>query len=419
MVSGNLGRMALSFLASILIARRLGPADFGVYAVLGATMNIAGVIADMGLSAAAVKYIAALAASDPDSVRARQWGQVLFWLRLGLAGAVVLVGCLLAPWLARFVLDLPGPGMSGLVVLALLGAGVVALTGAINSILQSTNRFRQITTISLTNAGLTTLLALLLALAGRLNLVSALAILGIGTSLVSLLLGVRLLPPGWDLRFPGWERLRQDGAVLTRFSYWLGVANLLGVLTAYLDILLVNQLTPPAEVGVYALALNLVAKVDVVNQSLYTVLLPAVSALEQSRLYRDYIKRVLSRGALLGLGLLLLLPLARPFILQFYGLEYAPAVCFFQLLLGIVIFDLFTTPLLMLSFPLNQPRLLAAADGLRAVTLGLVGLALIPRYGPMGAIAAKFASRLVGAAVTFVFLRRAAPGLTQKSDPNS
>jgi O-antigen/teichoic acid export membrane protein len=413
-VSGNIGRMALSFLASILIARHLGPADFGIYAVLGAMMNITGVIADMGLSASAVKHIAAVRATDP--AQAQLWGQVLFWLRLGLAAVALLGGVLLAPLLARTVLDLPGQGL--LVVLALMGAGAVALTGSINSILQGNNQFRPITIISLTNAGLTTILAVLLAFSGRLNLITALTILGIGTSLACFVLGLRLLPAGWTLAFPGWATLRRDGTVLARFGYWLGVANLLGMLTAYLDILLVNRLSPPAEVGIYALALNLVAKVDVVNQSLYTVLLPTVSALEQSHRYRAYIRRVLSRGALLALALLLLLPLARPFVSLFYGLEYAPAVRFFQLLLGVVIFDLFTTPLLLLAYPLNRPRLLAAADLLRGITLGLVALVLIPRYGPMGAIAAKFASRLVGTLVTLLLLRRAVPGLTQKSDPN-
>ncbi|KPK09536.1 MAG: hypothetical protein AMJ56_10640 [Anaerolineae bacterium SG8_19] len=37
-MGGNVGRMALSFVASVLVARALGPAAFGVYAVLGATI---------------------------------------------------------------------------------------------------------------------------------------------------------------------------------------------------------------------------------------------------------------------------------------------------------------------------------------------------------------------------------------------
>ena len=39
-MGGNVGRMALSFVASVLVARALGPAAFGVYAVLGATIAI-------------------------------------------------------------------------------------------------------------------------------------------------------------------------------------------------------------------------------------------------------------------------------------------------------------------------------------------------------------------------------------------
>src|SRR5690606_17184342 len=121
---------------------------------------------------------------------------------------------LLSPLLSRVILGLPGQAL--LIILALAGAGLVAITGSINSILQGNNQFRAITLISLTNAGLTTLFAILLARTGRLNLISALVILGLGTSLVSLALGLRLLPPGWTPRFPGWPALRRDGTVLAR-----------------------------------------------------------------------------------------------------------------------------------------------------------------------------------------------------------
>ena len=62
-----------------------------------------------------------------------------------------------------------------------------------------------------------------------------------------------------------------------------------------------------------------------------------------------------------------------------------------------MIFDVLLTPFLLLPLAYRQPRLLAAADGLRAVTLVLVAIGLIPIYGAFGAILARFAARLVGA----------------------
>jgi hypothetical protein len=65
----------------------------------------------------------------------------------------------------------------------------------------------------------------------------------------------------------------------------------------------------------------------------------------------------------------------------------------------IVIFDLLTMPLILLAFPMQQPRALALSDIMRVVTL-LIGLTwLVPVGGLIGAVIAKFLSRLAGAAV--------------------
>ncbi len=79
----------------------------------------------------------------------------------------------------------------------------------------------------------------------------------------------------------------------------------------------------------------------------------------------------------------------------------------FLLLLGVVLFDLATSSLFLLAFPLNKPRLLAATDWLRVGVLGLVGWLLIPRYGAFGAVMSRLLARVTGTAVALVGLRRA------------
>ena len=82
---------------------------------------------------------------------------------------------------------------------------------------------------------------------------------------------------------------------------------------------------------------------------------------------------------------------------------------FFRLLLGVIVFDVLVTPLLLLPLAYRRPKLLAAADALRAVTLVLVALGLIPIYGAIGAILARFAARIAGALLVLaaLSLRRA------------
>jgi O-antigen/teichoic acid export membrane protein len=414
---GSVARLALGFVASLLIARELGPAGFGVFATLGAVATVAGAVADLGLSDASVKRIASAWPGQVTSAQVR--ARVFFWLRVGAATLVVGAGCLVASPLAHAVLHLPH---AGLLVLALLGVLATALSGAVSALLQAIGAFGRLTAVSLTNAALTALLALALALAGRLTLVTALVVLGIGTSLVAFGVGYRLLPPGWRLGWPERRVLRAEGGLLLRYGGWLWVANSCAILATQLDLLLVQRWRGAAIAGVYALAVNLAAKADLVNSSLYTVLLPAASSLAGPGTVRRYVRQSVVRSGVVALGLLVLLPLAGPLITTVYGAAYAPSADLFRPLVLIVIFDLFATPLLLLIYHIDQPKLLAAGDALRVLAVLLLGVWLIPSTGASGAIVARFGARLVGTGLILAALawryRRAAPVPAQKTDPS-
>ncbi len=141
----------------------------------------------------------------------------------------------------------------------------------------------------------------------------------------------------------------------------------------------------------------------------------AMSALRGEGTLARYLRRGLIRSALLGAALLPLFPLADPLILFFYGTAYAPAVPLFRLLLGVVIFDLLASPLLLLAFTFNRPRLLAGADALRVGTFATVAVALIPGYGPVGAVVARLAARIAGAVLTLALLSRSRRKQTPRS----
>ncbi|HEY1296551.1 MAG TPA: oligosaccharide flippase family protein [Chloroflexota bacterium] len=390
--SAGVVRLGLGFVASLLIARALGPSDFGVYAVLAATVGIVGSLAEGGLTEAAVLRISSVWPDTPWEAGAR--ARAFFWLRLGLSGIVVGLGCALAGVIAsRLLNDVD----AGLLRWALIGIVATAASGALSAILQAIGGFARMSSLTLINTGLTAALALLLAAMGQLNLLSALIVLGIGTSLVTFGVAARMVPSGWHLSLPKLSDLADEGKHLLDTGRWLWLASLFAMLAANAEVLLLNQSIPLALVGSYALALNLATKADVVNQSLYTVLLPGVANLNVRTLLGSYVRRGLLRSAGICLVLLVLIPLAQPLIVFFYGPDYAASVIFFQLLLGVMMFDVLLTPFLLLPLAYRQAKVLAAADGTRALVLVVVALALIPIYGPFGAIAARFIAHLAGA----------------------
>ena len=117
--SAGVVRLGLGLVASLVIARALGPADFGVYAVLAATVGIVGSLAEGGLTEAAVLRISAVRPHSPGG-QAMQRARAFWWLRVGLAASVVGVGCLLAGPISTYLLHVD----EGLLRWALLGMGL-------------------------------------------------------------------------------------------------------------------------------------------------------------------------------------------------------------------------------------------------------------------------------------------------------
>ncbi|HBY96577.1 MAG TPA: hypothetical protein DEP84_21980 [Chloroflexi bacterium] len=402
-LAGNLSRFLLGFVTSVLIARFLGPAGYGLIALVSLVLAVADTVGDFGLTYTAVRALARVLGPEPE--RARRLARGFFSLAVITNVIAAVVGILLAGPIARVVLG--RPEAEPYLRLAMIGLIAVAGNGFIVAVLQSMRRFGQLAGLQILSA-LTYLIGVFaLVAANRLDVASVI-LLGAVNPLVGFVVGLRFLPPGF---FSFGEALarpsRQAWRELAAFSKWLWVSAILSLLAAQLDLVMLSRWTPAAAVGVYALAFNLAMKMDIVSQTRLTVLLPGVSSLRTSTEMRTFVVRSLKRSAVLIAGSALFVPFFRPFIVTFYGPDYADAVKALLVLTLVVLFDLATTPVILLGFPLEQPRALAASDAVRLATLVASGWLLIPTFGPVGAALARLAARVAGALfmVTLIALR--------------
>jgi O-antigen/teichoic acid export membrane protein len=395
-LAGHVIRLALGLVSSALLARGLGPAGLSVFSVVGAAMAIAITVADFGLSNSAIRQIAGDLAAMPD--RARRTASA--YARLKLLGGLLAIGFIVALAIPiTHVLNLPVESEPVLIWIASLGLFATVLSGITATVLQALRRFRVLVITQGLNIGLTVMLMAGLFLTGRLTVISAL-IVGVVTTVAATSLGFFLLPSDWRSAILARTGFRSpEGRRLLAFSRWLWISAILSILSAQLDLLLLNRWMTPQIVGFYALALNLALKPDLINQTLHVVLLPTVSTLSSQEAYANYIRRSMIRSLLFGLLLTLMLPVARPFILAVYGTDYAASVNVFYLLMIVVLFDMFTTPILLLAFPMNMPGLIAASDGVRVAALLSAAAFLIPSWGMYGAAMAKLAAKFAGTLV--------------------
>jgi O-antigen/teichoic acid export membrane protein len=381
--------------ASVLIARQLGPAGYGLISLVSLVVAVLDTLADFGLTNTAVHAVARALSQGPHAARTVAAGYWSLTLVLNAAGAAA--GFVVAGPIAQLALG--RPDAEPVVRLVLLGLLTVAGNGACAALLQASRRFGRLALLQVLTqctylAGIVALSAL-----GKIS-VETVVLLGVVNPLVGFLIGLRLLPTGLlDVRAGFGSSARHAWGDLARFSRWLWISAVLSLLAAQLDLALVGRWLPAVEVGLYALALNLATKLDILNQARFTVLLPSVATLSTGSL-RNHVRRGLLRSAALSLPLLLALPLAGPFVGLVYGPAYLDAVPPLLVLILAVVFDLLTTPMILLAYPMNAPRVLAASDVLRVATLVLIAAPLVPALGPSGAAVAKLGAKVLGAGFT-------------------
>jgi O-antigen/teichoic acid export membrane protein len=195
---------------------------------------------------------------------------------------------------------------------------------------------------------------------------------------------------------------------LFRFSAPIGVYDLCNLLLQRVDLFLLNRLAPPAQVGVYSMAQNAAFSFKKVRQSFDPILIPVLAAADARGRREDLLRqyRTVTRWILLiNLGLLGAAACSARLIMGIFGGEFtAGAAALVVLTVAIMLntvlgvselFILIERPVLNL---VNTLVALAIAAG--------AALALIPRFGMVGAAAASLLAYAVMNALRLLLVWR-------------
>lgn len=397
-LAGHAVRLVLGAVSSAFLARGLGPGGLRVFSVVDSAVTIMATLADFGLRNSTVKWISEHLPAEPEKAEeaAHTFSQIRLLVGLGLA---VLFWVTADIWTQALKLPLEsGRTLVGIGALMVL---VRVFSTNVATLLQAIRRFTVLMTTQTVNIVLTVVLMGGLYGTGRLTTESGLWV-GIATVAVTGVLGGVFLPAGWRARtgilFPRLSLVLPTLRELWNFGKWVWLSTVLSILYFELDLLMVNQWVEPHLAGYYALALNLAMKAYILVQTLHLVLLPIVSTLKHEQI-GAYLRRSGWQGAWMMSLLLGTIPLARPLIVWLYGVEYLPAAGIYLFLVVSVMVDFLATPLLLLPYPLNAPRLVALDNGLRVVVLLVGGWVLIPMWGVIGAAVAKLLAILVSVGI--------------------
>lgn len=394
LAAANTGRIVVSFLVQLLVARGLGLEALGQYTVAMAYLNISQVLCEAGLPLWAVRTLA----QAPHLRRAVLRRSILVE---GLA-ALVLWGLLML--LARL---LPYPATTQ-AALGWVGVSLpfFAITSAVGTLFQAAERMELLLAVELT------INALILAASGWVivqggNVADLLWVVVVaqvcGLALAALLLVHQRLLAGPQQKLPfAWRDLAHGVAPFFGLS-------LTDVLLQRLDILLLSLLGDPRLLGSYSAAYNLVRVVIKLLQSLWRGVYPTLARLQMTTPLRaaHLAQRLLVGGGLVCIaGAAVGSLVAGPVLGLVYGVADAQAAAALAWLVwqGPIFFvETYTITWLLVT---GRARAALAVSGLHVVLL-VVLLPLGARLqGTVGAAWGTLAAQAAGAQTGWLQTRR-------------
>jgi O-antigen/teichoic acid export membrane protein len=402
---GSAVSRGLAFVASVIVARALGPSGFGDFSIFFALM-VAFSISTQFVDVTLVRHATTPGASPRASLRAALVVKIAL---------VVLFGALsypLALVLATLVFD--RPTLTAPIVIAIVAGLFVSLVSLRASTFLAESRYVAYTVVGSVFYVLA-VAALLPIWLGNFHLdtwtvywvfLGAAAAAGV-PALVTLVMDAR------PLRV---ERAVFDQVV--RFASWLFAANLLGIAIQRLDLIVLARYVDSAEVGLYGAAVRITVVVSLLIGALSGFLLPRVGGIRASRAaLRAHLREIQFFSLFLALAIFATWLATPQLVRALFGPEYADATSLARILL-------LGTLLLSISAPLGQ--LLLAADVPRGVfflaltrLLSILSLTLLlaPQSGATGVAWAYVSSEAIAlvyvvVAATLIWRRSPNPPAT-------
>jgi O-antigen/teichoic acid export membrane protein len=257
-ILGNIVPRLFGPVFSIILARLLTPADYGVVGIASMAISLMGMIQSAGMGEAVIQR----------QERESDFANVAFWVNCCISLVLFVVMVVLAgAWGAFFHEPLVAPVLR-LMAFQLLGMAVSTVPMAL---LRKRFQFRRVLQINLTVLIITFVVSIPLAWVGA----GYWALAGgtVFSAFVTAFLALRY--SGWR---PVWsfDWALAGGAVA--FGGFVLLENLLGWLSMNIDRMIVGRYLTPAALGVYILAFNLsISLADSICGGLRGVFLPALS----------------------------------------------------------------------------------------------------------------------------------------------
>ncbi len=390
-VIGSLINGGLGLLFYILLARILGPSDFGLLTVSIVTLTLISDIADFGTNTGLVRHVSAYLNSDKH--KALRFLKLSLEIKLLVWIGVLTLGVYLAPVIAQQIFN--KPELTSSLRLVMIGVGGALLFSFATSSLQAFQKYFTWSAINIVTNLLRVILIAVLFSFGSLDLqnsvLSYILLPFFGFSLAMFFLPFRKIIQSKNEFSVAKEFLK--------YNFSVALFTVIAAFSARLDTFLTARLLSTHEIGIYGVANQLIQVIPQVITALGVVAAPKFAGFVSSI---DMI-RYLKKFQLFVLGIcvlgLLFLPIVLYFIPVVFGSQYADVNTPFVVLFIAMLVFLFSIPIhSSIIYYFGKPDVFIWVSVAHLLIIGILGYILISNFGVLGAAF----SVLVG--TTFNFL---------------
>ncbi len=385
---------AIGLLTSVLVARSLGPDDFGRYSYVVWLAGMLIAFGNNGLTTTAIRFVSESLGRRAEEDARRVHG----WLRrrqLACLAAVAVAVVALTP----FIEPAGWEGHRGAFLIVVLAAGIAKAMFLFDvSVAKGHGLFgvEAKSTVVLSLFNIVAVLALLWIDAPLMAYMALFACIGIGYAIASAMM-LRTARISAAREAPADDLLVR----LRRHLFWTVVLTVaLAFSNKSIETYLLNALVGPAEVGYFAIAGALTrGGIDLLSSGLTTVLMPMMAhafgeggIARSNAIMAGAVRYFMFIGLLLAGSGALVADLA---VAIMYGEKYAPVVGLLRIMIvvgGLTLAEGAFTALLATT---DNQRLRATFAVVSIGVTALFAIALIPTYGLMGAVVAHACSRLI------------------------
>jgi PST family polysaccharide transporter len=334
------GHLSLQFAVTVILARLLSPADFGVVAMATAVTSLVFIFGDLGTSAAVIQK----------QQHSSQFLSTVFWMNVAFGLLVMLVMMAMAPLAAAFFRE---PRLTIILMVLSVSFPLMGLVVLQKALLEKSMRFdvlAKIETIS-TAAGSGVAIGIAYSGGGVWSLVLQPVISA--TAMSSLLWIHSEWRPTLALRVSEIKSIGAFSANLTGFQ-------LVNYVARNADNIIIGRFLGSRELGYYALAYRiLMFPIQHLSSVIVRVTLPAFAQIQadDARFRRVYLRTIAAIGFITFPMMTFLFVVAKPLILDVFGEQWLSVV-----------------PVLLIFAPVGLVQSIVATVGAIYVVKGKTGL---------------------------------------------